>query len=62
MKRDFNRLVPGAGLEPAREFTPLVFETNASTDSAIRASLFDRKDNTFFSTLNFFLFFFQLFH
>ncbi len=30
-------LVPGAGIEPAR-IAPLVFETSASTDSAIRAS------------------------
>ncbi len=30
-------LVPGAGVEPAR-IAPLVFETSASTDSAIRAS------------------------
>ena len=30
------RLVPGAGIEPAR-IAPLVFETSASTDSAIRA-------------------------
>ena len=29
-------LVPGAGVEPAR-ITPTVFETVASTDSAIRA-------------------------
>src|SRR5699024_11004425 len=29
--------VPGAGVEPAR-IAPLVFETSASTDSAIRAS------------------------
>ena len=29
-------LVPGAGVEPAR-IAPLVFETSASTDSAIRA-------------------------
>ena len=29
--------VPGAGIEPAR-IAPLVFETSASTDSAIRAS------------------------
>ena len=28
--------VPGAGIEPAR-IAPLVFETSASTDSAIRA-------------------------
>ena len=32
-------LVPGAGVEPAR-IAPLVFETSASTDSAIRALLF----------------------
>ena len=31
-------LVPGAGVEPAR-ITPTVFETVASTDSAIRALL-----------------------
>ena len=30
-------LVPGAGVEPAR-IAPLVFETSASTDSAIRAN------------------------
>ena len=29
--------VPGAGIEPAR-IAPLVFETSASTDSAIRAN------------------------
>ena len=29
-------VVPGAGVEPAR-VAPLVFETSASTDSAIRA-------------------------
>ena len=32
-------LVPGAGIEPAR-IAPLVFETSASTDSAIRAGGF----------------------
>ncbi len=32
-------LVPGAGIEPAR-IAPLVFETSASTDSAIRAGEF----------------------
>ena len=31
--------VPGAGIEPAR-IAPLVFETSASTDSAIRAGGF----------------------
>ena len=31
-------LVPGAGVEPAR-IAPLVFETSASTDSAIRAGV-----------------------
>ena len=31
-------LVPGAGIEPAR-IAPLVFETSASTDSAIRAGV-----------------------
>ena len=31
--------VPGAGIEPAR-IAPLVFETSASTDSAIRAGVF----------------------
>ena len=31
--------VPGAGIEPAR-IAPLVFETSASTDSAIRADDF----------------------
>ncbi len=31
-------LVPGAGIEPAR-ISPLVFETSASTDSAIRAGV-----------------------
>ena len=30
--------VPGAGIEPAR-ISPLVFETSASTDSAIRAGV-----------------------
>ena len=34
-------LVPGAGIEPAR-IAPLVFETSASTDSAIRAGVFQR--------------------
>ena len=33
-------LVPGAGIEPAR-IAPLVFETSASTDSAIRAGGFE---------------------
>ena len=32
--------VPGAGIEPAR-IAPLVFETSASTDSAIRAGGFE---------------------
>ncbi len=32
------RNVPGAGIEPAR-IAPLVFETSASTDSAIRAGV-----------------------
>ena len=31
-------VVPGAGIEPAR-IAPLVFETSASTDSAIRACM-----------------------
>ena len=31
--------VPGAGIEPAR-IAPLLFETSASTDSAIRADSF----------------------
>ena len=31
-------MVPGAGIEPAR-IAPLVFETSASTDSAIRAGV-----------------------
>ena len=31
-------LVPGAGIEPAR-IAPLVLETSASTDSAIRAGV-----------------------
>ena len=31
-------IVPGAGIEPAR-IAPLVFETSASTDSAIRAGV-----------------------
>ena len=31
-------LVPGAGIEPAR-IAPLVVETSASTDSAIRAGV-----------------------
>ena len=39
---DFQRFaihnVPGAGIEPAR-IAPLVFETSASTDSAIRAGV-----------------------
>ena len=34
-------LVPGAGIEPAR-IAPLVFETSASTDSAIRAGVLFR--------------------
>ena len=34
-------LVPGAGIEPAR-IAPLVFETSASTDSAIRAGVLYR--------------------
>ena len=33
--------VPGAGIEPAR-IAPLVFETSASTDSAIRAGCIGR--------------------
>ncbi len=33
--------VPGAGIEPAR-IAPLVFETSASTDSAIRAGVLFR--------------------
>ena len=35
--------VPGAGIEPAR-IAPLVFETSASTDSAIRACTSRRED------------------
>ena len=34
--------VPGAGIEPAR-ISPLVFETSASTDSAIRAGVLFRR-------------------
>ena len=34
-------IVPGAGIEPAR-IAPLVFETSASTDSAIRAGVLFR--------------------
>ena len=34
--KDLRFVVPGAGIEPAR-IAPLVFETSASTDSAIRA-------------------------
>ena len=34
-------VVPGAGIEPAR-IAPLVFETSASTDSAIRAGVLFR--------------------
>ena len=34
--------VPGAGIEPAR-IAPLVFETSASTDSAIRAGVLVRR-------------------
>ena len=34
--REESVFVPGAGIEPAR-IAPLVFETNASTNSAIRA-------------------------
>ena len=34
----FSVSVPGAGIEPAR-IAPLVFETSASTDSAIRAGV-----------------------
>ena len=33
--------VPGAGIDPAR-IAPLVFETSASTDSAIRAGVLFR--------------------
>ena len=36
-------LVPGAGIEPAR-IAPLVFETSASTDSAIRAGVLLSED------------------
>ena len=36
--------VPGAGVEPAR-IAPLVFETSASTDSAIRALAVQRYEN-----------------
>lgn len=42
--------VPGAGIEPAR-IAPLVFETSASTDSAIWACLTSQmrcKDTAFF--------------
>ena len=35
--------VPGAGIEPAR-IAPLVFETSASTDSAIRAGVLLSED------------------
>ena len=35
--------VPGAGIEPAR-IAPLVFETSASTDSAIRACVLSSCD------------------
>ena len=35
--------VPGAGIEPAR-IAPLVFETSASTDSAIRAGVLKSED------------------
>ena len=38
-------LVPGAGIEPAR-IAPLVFETSASTDSAIRAGVLCPKTGT----------------
>ena len=37
--------VPGAGIEPAR-IAPLVFETSASTDSAIRAGVLCPKTGT----------------
>ena len=36
-------VVPGAGIEPAR-IAPLVFETSASTDSAIRAGVLLSED------------------
>ena len=38
-------VVPGAGIEPAR-IAPLVFETSASTDSAIRAGMLCPKTGT----------------
>ena len=38
-------IVPGAGIEPAR-IAPLVFETSASTDSAIRAGVLCPKTGT----------------
>ena len=38
-------VVPGAGIEPAR-IAPLVFETSASTDSAIRAGVLCPKTGT----------------
>ena len=45
-------LVPGAGVEPAR-VAPLVFETSASTDSAIRASFADANLANLFGFRNF---------
>ena len=44
--------VPGAGVEPAR-VAPLVFETSASTDSAIRASFADANLANLFGFRNF---------
>ena len=45
----FLSLVPRAGVEPAR-VAPLVFETSASTDSAIWASKAGAKVRYFFET------------
>ena len=44
-------LVPGAGIEPAR-IAPLVFETSASTDSAIRAGALSGKLTYWLRCLN----------
>ena len=40
--------VPGAGVEPARGFSSLVFETSASTNSAIRAMGCEGNDRQYY--------------